>query len=425
MQGERVPPEWRQGRGVWSVESLGVLRLFLILLIATLTAAAAPEPQLLNQADPNSYQRIEFNRQGSRLLVGENRRAFLWDVTRRRLIHTLKGFNFILDLQFHPDGRSLVVSDSPRWIGCYDCSGDKLVKRWEFRDTSSFKTQGDAYRVQFSPDGRFLLATGAIDGVGPHDPVVRVLDSATGKVVQAYPGWSLDRTGSLGDVAFAPDSQGFVRLVKGRLQYYALPSGKKLGEVDAQFQGGWVRPHPLGVLTIPSLATCKIWAVPGFKVLEERYSSDEAEPAHPDGTLSWSRPGGKLVVKDAQGSVVYQGGANEYVHYWVPKAGFGLKLHPGGDGFPQLRDAKGQQLSAQHIDSHNVAGGIGWLEPRYGGPTSLFDLSTGASLLEIPFAYAVAACESGRYLAVLMKKGVLILDLPATLQQGQPVLPTP
>jgi hypothetical protein len=398
-----------------------MLRLLLTLLVATLTASAAPEPQLPNQADANSYQRLEINRHGSRLLVGEDRRAFLWDVTRLRLIHTLKGFNFIQDMQFHPDGASLVVSDSPRWVGYYDCSGDKLVKRWEFRDPSSFKTKGDAYRLQFSPDGKYLLATGCVQGVGPHDPVVRVLESATGKVIQAYPGWSLDRAGSSGDFAFAPNSQGFVRVVKGRLQYYALPSGKKLVEVDARLQGAWLKPHPLGVLAVSSQSPWKVYSVPAFKVLEEKHACDEVEPTHPNGNLSWSRLDGKLVIKDAVGSVIYQGGSNEYVHYWVPGAGFGLNSEPRSDDFPQLRDSNGQQLGAQPIESNNLGGGIGWLEPGYGRANTLFDLSTGASLLEIPFAYEVAVSANGRYAAVLTKKGVLILDLPATLQQGQPV----
>lgn len=219
---------------------LPVLRTLLLLLLTCCLAMAAPQPQLRNQADPNSSQRLLLNPEGTRLLVVEERRAFLWDLNRQRLIHTLKGFNYLLEAQFSPDSRSLVVSDSPRWIGCYDVSGDKLVKRWEFRDTRPFKTKVDAYSLQYSPDGKYLLAVGNLFGVGAHDDVVRVLESASGKVVQAYPGWSLDRTGNMGDFAFTPDSQGFVRLIKGRLQHYALPGGKKTAEVDLKLELGCV-----------------------------------------------------------------------------------------------------------------------------------------------------------------------------------------
>jgi WD40 repeat protein len=370
-------------------------------------------------------QELHFSPDGTRLMMNEGTRVWLWDVDRRSLLHTMKGFYQVTDLRFSANSRSLVVTDSPRWIGCFDVF-QGFHKRWVFRDSKGPKDPKAAgsYFAHWSPDGKYLLAVAGSNFMSPHDHKVLLLDAGSGKLVREYPQWSLGRSGDA-CVVFAPDSAGFVRAHKNKLQYYSLPSGEKVREVTLKGDSYALSLGTNGILChlvghAGKGDGVQIYSTPALTRVAERMESDEVDSQQPDGPLRWIRKDGKVQVL-REGAVIYQGVVDEYVNLWVPGGGFMLRSVYGEEGFPQLRDAKGEQLGSFSLGQVNTQGEMGCAISGRGtlGELSIYDLRSGAVIDRIAGVGSCKFSGDGRRLAINLSKGVLILDVAATLAQGK------
>lgn len=71
----------------------------------------------------------------------------------------------------------------------------------------------------------------------------------------------------------------------------------------------------------------------------------------------------------------------------------------------------------------NREGTLGVSMVGYGGPANVYHMVTGRTLAKLDFASDCVFSSDGRRAAINLKKGVLIVDVPATLEQGRLVTP--
>jgi eukaryotic-like serine/threonine-protein kinase len=146
---------------------------------------------------------IAFSPDGSRLATsvfgtgkgGGPGPVSIWETATGRRLATFPGRPEQVERPvFTPDGRSLLI---PSRTG---------VRLWhlESRDDDDRQPSGhkdEAWSLAFSPDGR-TLATGSDDS-DPADPTIKLLDTATGRLVRAWQGGE----GTVAALALSPDGR--------------------------------------------------------------------------------------------------------------------------------------------------------------------------------------------------------------------------
>src|SRR5262249_20622289 len=124
---------------------------------------------------------VAFTPDGQRVVTGSYDRTLkLWEVTSGRLIATMTGHG----AQVH----AVTVSPRDGTIASGDFKGE--IRLWDGRTGRLIKVlspaqQGGIGRLAFGLNGTILLATG---GKGLGEPVSKVWDLASGKVVATYAG---------------------------------------------------------------------------------------------------------------------------------------------------------------------------------------------------------------------------------------------
>ncbi len=139
--------------------------------------------------------RLAITKDGKTLAsTGDDKVIRFWDLARRKPVLEIKGLDYVVELAFSPDGRSLASAE--------ESHGPARV--WDVRTGQErFRLGDDASRgkaVAYSPDG-VLLASGHSDGA------IRLWDAATGKEVRRWSSPSGVRS-----LAFAPDGKSLATI---------------------------------------------------------------------------------------------------------------------------------------------------------------------------------------------------------------------
>lgn len=396
------------------------LRTLVFLLLLAITASAEPWPQLPAKISYECY--LSISPDGSFVALDSGNQIPVWDGKKLAVVRRLRDVERPYEVRFSPDNRHLIVSDYPVKFAYYDCA-DGLRKVWEYR--GKWDGRGDvespgSYGVIFSPDGKYVLAVGSAHGAQPCDNVVRIFDTATGRVVFSQAGWGGRSAGSTRSFAFAPDSKTFFRSALDKVQVYSLPTGKKLhekrlgGEMFSMVpteKGVMVRHHMDGGTRIVE----QLFSFSDLALLGTRDDGVEFEQ-QPDGPLHWRIDGGRLQVAKGDYSV-YTGTENEKLAYWVPGGGFVVS---GGEHGYSVYDVEGRKL----VDlprSLRLERALAWDGVGYGGPAAVTDLVTGKQLASFAFASSLALSQDGKVLSVACPKGVYLMDVPASRKAGTAV----
>lgn len=397
------------------------LRWFLLSLLLALPAIGEPQPQLPVTA---GYEhQVLISPDARNVLLAASKDVWLWDAETFKLKRKMQNLERVYTQQFSPDGRYLAVSDYPRWFGLFDVRGSNYEKSWEFRDTwnqPGEKQDAGAYEAHFSSDGKYLLLIGGAHGAQQADHVVRLLRTSDGKVLREYPYWGGGRRyDSYRNFAFSDYPDGFLRASHDKLQLLEVPSGEKVREVRVGGEVTGVKPWEGGVAVHHYVDggtrhVLSHYEVPSLKLLQ-RCGSDEVFPRQTvGGDLRWERSDGKLSVLKGK-KVVYQGRETDRVRRWVPGGGFVIETDSEKELL--LFDQEGKKLGLLDAFS-SFKGPLALAVPGYGGPGEVVDLKSGKKIGKFEFTSGMNLSTDGKMLAVALKNGVLLIDIPASIKAG-------
>lgn len=399
---------------------MGICRFSILILICLcfLPVQAEPIPQLKERGGYETY--LEVSKDGRFVAVDHSKTVPIWDAESRRVIHTMKGFERISELKFSPDGKSIVVADYPRWIGFYDVENG-FKKRWTFKAPWSGKEgpqYAGSYGVKFTPNGKVILVVDSSHGAQMGDDVVRLMSTANGKVLHSFPKWGGRKYGGgLRNFAIV-DDQSFVRTTGNSLQLYSISTGKKLKETTASGRIFGLRVTPAGIIC-STRDEQAVYSRTDLSLLNKLRES-EAPENHPDGFLTWKRDAEGLTVTNSDENI-FRGSADDYISSWIAGGGFIVSRKGADDSV--LYDAQGKKLkTADQFLRPSPIAPVSNTIVGYGGPCDILDLTRGTKLLSVSFASDAKVSADGRTMAILMKNGVLLVDLAASLKQGVVVL---
>jgi WD40 repeat protein/transcriptional regulator with XRE-family HTH domain len=157
--------------------------------LSSVTNLQAPPRELKGHTKP--IIAISISPDGKYLATAsEDSTARLWDIATGQTIRTFTGHTDKIEgIAFSPDGKNLVT-----------VSYDQTIRLWDVASGQTLKIiqgTGEMYDVAFSPQGRFIITSGA----NPPDP--HIWDVVTGQAVHILTG----HTGPTTLVAYSPDGK--------------------------------------------------------------------------------------------------------------------------------------------------------------------------------------------------------------------------
>ena len=392
------------------------MRTLLLFLLLTLTALAQT-PQL---PQPGSYEHyIQFL--SNRLLgVSNSQEYWLWDLPSRRLLAHQQGGGRILDRACSPDQRYLVITDYPSLARVYSLPGFQLLYTYQ---PSHPNPQG-SYEVHFSSDGRSMLLLGSAHGPVNCDPFVRQVDLASGREIRSY---NFGNKRSNRSSLLTGKGMLMARGASTKLQLWDLKTGRKIREISVTDPVSWLGSSRDGIVC----ATLKHQAVYSWSDLDklrdipDRPPGGEATPQSPDGRLSWKTDEDHFTVtRNADQKVIYKGPFTHSLEHWLSH-GFQIYPYQPENHVDPVYDFDGQKIGTLPrimlgYPEHRLVTD----QPGYGGPITFYDYQTLKAIGHLPFGTSPRYSSDGKILAVLTRKGVLLIDIQASLQKSK-LVPLP
>jgi WD40 repeat protein/class 3 adenylate cyclase len=133
-----------------------------------------------------------FSPDGKSIVTGSyDTTVRLWDARIGEEVHQFVGDTVrILDVQFSPDGKSLLTA------------GNDGVRLWDAQTGEKIRQFGElqgVYRATFSPDGKYVLSAAS----GSDDGKARLWEASTGELIREYQ----SALGEMSAVNFSPDGK--------------------------------------------------------------------------------------------------------------------------------------------------------------------------------------------------------------------------
>lgn len=377
------------------------MRTVVLLLFLAALALAEPTPQF-PQPVREGESFLEWSATGRRILASDDKHLWVHD------LESIKTQTFSVRTTFYaaeldPQEQLLAITSYPCALQVYDWRrGQRL---WEFQGPSG--PQEGSYQPAFSPDGRYLMISSASHGRNKLDPWVRVFEARSGKLVRKW-NWLTSHAVGVGWT-----SDGAVVKADGKfLASFDLATGaKKASRAEELISlGSPVKGQPTVTYGDP-LKKSHFASIQSSSLELVELDSPSYEPARtsPDGqlVLTTEMP---IQVKRQDGTVVWSG--QNVFNNWTDD-GFAVD----NEGKTEFYRSDGTLLGTVNAE-HLILGKtrLAYSGFGYGGPLGLYDVKTYTTLLELPYASMPRYSPDESKLAFLTRKGVLILDVAATLQ---------
>ncbi len=254
---------------------------------------------------PADLETAALSRDHSRLALGAGRYVQLWDLREGRPLSLPVSLGAtVRGLAFSPDGRRLAASTADCRARVYEARTGRLLAqtpRVEERLPAALRpptVQGDGTeRVEFSPDGRWLLLAGP-------DRQVRVWDSRTGRPVSP----PLPHEYVVTDARFSPDGTRVLTTTEMTIQLWEPATGQPItpplgvagGLVAAVFSPAGDR-----VMAMSSMDAPVVWSVPDLprddRLLRRKVAFLSGRRMSPEGEVTPLSPDSELGLWHALG----------------------------------------------------------------------------------------------------------------------------
>jgi internalin A len=159
---------------------------------------------------------------------------------------------FITLVRFSPDGTRLAFADSESHYGLWDVAGASLIRRTKFAHP--------IHDLQFSPDGKSLVVCGGDDGHG----ALAIVDTASG-TNRSFPA---ELPEEIVAAAYAPQGDLFVVVTRDPdnkcfCRFYRLPDGGEVRrlEIENPYSGCRIRFSPDGSQFLLSGGGVTLWRI--------------------------------------------------------------------------------------------------------------------------------------------------------------------
>lgn len=377
-----------------------LLRTLALLLLLAGLAVAEPTPQF-PQSVREGEAFLDWSQTGQRILAQDDEHVWVHDLEtmKTQAFSTRRLYTAELD----PQDQLLAIASYPCALQVYDWRrGQRL---WEFQGP---KGPGEgSYQPSFSPDGRYLMVSSASHGRNNLDPWVRIFEARSGKLVRKW-SWITSHAVSVGWT-----SDGAVVKTDGKfLASFNVASGEKIAARAGELisLGSRVKGQPTVTYGDP-LKKSHFARIQSSKLELVEEDSPASEPAltSPDGQLVRTTEA-PFQVRRQDGTVVWSG--QNTFQSWTDD-GFAVN----NEGKTEFYRSDGTLLGTVNAE-YLILGKsrLAYTALGYGGPLGFYDVKTYTTLLELPYATMPKLSPDESKLAMLSRKGVLILDVPATLQ---------
>lgn len=386
------------------------MRMFLLLLLLRLPVWSQT-PQLPQPGSSETW--VEFIR-NRWVTVNEGNGFWLWDVERRKLIAHLQGLERILELAASPDHRFLVATDYPSCARVYRLADGHPLYVYQPEHPNS---QG-SYEVQFSSDGRAMLLLGGSHGASNPDPRLRQIDLTSGRELRSF---DFGQKRSNPNSILSGPQMRMARAAGTKLEIWDLKSGLRLAQRPLPEDYPQLSSHPEGVVCQTNHHKA-LYSWADLHKIRELPPPENTQPPvlSPDGKFSWSKDETSFkVTRLSDQKILYQGPPSQMLENWL-SLGFQIYLNQPDTTVGPVYDFEGKELGSlprillgypEHLLVTN--------QPGYGGPLTFYDYKKVKAIGHLAFATPPAYSADGKTMAVLTRKGVLLLDIRASLSAGK------
>lgn len=375
------------------------MRWFFLLLLTSM-CLAEPAPLFPQPFQEESW--IHWSPSGNLLAVRQDRQVLVHDL-RSLESRTHKLGELVYLPEISPDDKTLLIGTYRCHLQAFDvATGRKL---WEFQGPTG--PEEGSYDARVSPDSRYVRVVSGSHGRNRIDPLVRVFETRTGKLVREWK-WNI----LLGEVHWLAD--GTIVKADGKvLGAFDVATGQKI----AQRQGNQIRLDSQGgfvTFRAPDGQTHRARIVDKTLALADEHVSADPPLASPYGPLRRTDEEPYRVL-DAGGAVLWERDVRP--SFWTYDGGF-VATNEEVDGV-DVYDVQGRKRGALKAFLSQSDTWLSWASLPYGGPLTFYDLRSLEPLESLTYATYPQLSPDQSKIALITKQGVSIVDVPATLAAGQ------
>ena len=214
---------------------------------------------------------VVFSPQGDLIASVDGSSVKIWEVLSGRLIHNVdtNKEGDLYSLEFSPNGKTIVAVGEYKNIIFLDVESGRLIRGFNAQDADPI------YRATFSPDGK-TIASGPIDLFKSYKThAIRLWDVESGVLLRTFEG----HTGSVGGLAFSFDGRFLVSGgTEGTIKLWEVSSGQLIRTFEGRYgsvNSVLFSPNGKNIVSGVDDGTVKIWSIETGQLLVSLLAFDD------------------------------------------------------------------------------------------------------------------------------------------------------